>query len=72
MARNHADDPFTKRMDFENFGATPVIGINKPVLIAHGVSGAKAFKNMIINSKKLIKTNLKDKIQQKLAKSIVL
>ncbi|MCF8331062.1 MAG: phosphate acyltransferase PlsX [Bacteroidales bacterium] len=72
MARNYADDPFTKRMDFENFGATPVIGINKPVLIAHGVSGAKAFKNMIINSKKLINANLKEKIRQKLAKSVVL
>ncbi|MFW6020452.1 MAG: phosphate acyltransferase PlsX, partial [Bacteroidales bacterium] len=72
MVKRHADDTFVKRMDFENFGATPVIGINKPVLIGHGISGAKAFKNMIISSKKLISADLKNKIRKKLSQNIVL
>ncbi|MFO8087695.1 MAG: phosphate acyltransferase PlsX [Bacteroidales bacterium] len=72
LVNHYPANEFTSRMDFENFGATPVIGINKPVLIGHGVSGIKAFKSMVISSKRLIKANLKDKIRQKLAKSIVL
>ncbi|MCF8217389.1 MAG: phosphate acyltransferase PlsX [Bacteroidales bacterium] len=72
MVKRHADDPFVKRMDFENFGATPVIGINKPVLIGHGISGVKAFKNMILSSKKLISADLKSKIREKLSQNIVL
>ena len=72
MVKRHADDVFVKRMDFENFGATPVVGINKPVLIGHGISGVKAFKNMILSSKKLINADLKSKIRKKLSKNIVL
>lgn len=72
LAKRIPDDPFVKQMDFENYGATPVIGIQKPVLIGHGISGVKAFKNMIITSKKLINARLKEKIKNKFHKNIVL
>ena len=35
------------RFNFENYGGTPVLGVNKPVIIGHGISQAKSFKNMI-------------------------
>ncbi|MFO8054908.1 MAG: phosphate acyltransferase PlsX [Bacteroidales bacterium] len=72
MDKRTPNDEFIQRLNFENFGATPVLGINKPVLIGHGISGAKAFKNMILSSKKLFNAKLKDKICEKLTKNIVL
>ncbi|MFW6224223.1 MAG: phosphate--acyl-ACP acyltransferase, partial [Bacteroidota bacterium] len=72
MAKHHGDDPFIKRLNFENHGATPVIGINKHVLIAHGISKAKAFKNMVISSAKLARSGLNEIIRQRLAENIVL
>ncbi len=70
MAKRQADDPFIERLNFENHGATPVIGINKPVLIAHGISKAKAFKNMVVNSAHLARSGLNEIIRQKLAENI--
>lgn len=72
MSKRYPKDHFLERLNFENFGATPIIGANKPVLIAHGISGVQAFTNMVTSSKNLIQANLKEKIQQKLAKNIVL
>ena len=72
LAKRIPNDPFVKQMDFENYGATPVIGINKPVLIGHGISRVKAFKNMIITSKRLINARMKEKVRKKFLKNIVL
>jgi phosphate acyltransferase len=30
--------------NFEHFGGTPVLGINKPVVVGHGISGERAIK----------------------------
>lgn len=35
------------RFYFENYGGTPVLGVSKPVIIGHGISGQKSFRNMI-------------------------
>lgn len=40
-------DPYFDRFNFENYGGTPVLGITKPVIIGHGISGATSFMNMI-------------------------
>jgi phosphate acyltransferase len=40
--------------NFENYGGTPVLGISKPVIIGHGISRGKAFKNMILLAQKMI------------------
>jgi glycerol-3-phosphate acyltransferase PlsX len=49
---------FFDRFNFENYGGTPVLGVAKPVIIGHGISHAKAFKNMIILAQKIIETEL--------------
>ncbi|MEK7224171.1 MAG: phosphate acyltransferase PlsX, partial [Bacteroidota bacterium] len=36
-------DEYFERFNFENYGGTPVLGVAKPVIIGHGISGAKAF-----------------------------
>ena len=50
------NDSFFGRFHFENYGGTPVLGVNKPVIIGHGISNAKAFCNMIALAEKMIQT----------------
>ncbi len=38
---------FKKKMDYTEYGGAPLMGVNKPVIKAHGSSNAKAFKNAI-------------------------
>jgi glycerol-3-phosphate acyltransferase PlsX len=51
------NDSFFGRFHFENYGGTPVLGVNKPVIIGHGISNAKAFSNMVALAEKMIDTN---------------
>ena len=57
-------DEFFEEFNHENQGGTPILGINKPVLIAHGMANDKAIKNMILLSKKVIDAKLEDKFKE--------
>lgn len=61
--RKNIQDPYLERFNFENYGGTPVLGVSKPVIIGHGISHAKAFKNMIALAAKMIATNLMEKMK---------
>tara|TARA_B100000902_G_scaffold342038_1_gene345843 strand:+ start:10588 stop:11526 length:939 start_codon:yes stop_codon:yes gene_type:complete len=63
--RGYEDDYF-KRLNYENYGGTPILGINKTVIIGHGISNEKAIKNMIILTKNVIKADLGTKIKKRL------
>ena len=49
--------------NFEIYGGTPVLGVNKPVIIGHGISHDRAFKNMITLAQKIIFTGLLEKMK---------
>ncbi len=55
---------FFERFNFVNYGGTPILGINKPVFIGHGISNAIAIKNMIVNSKVFIEAKLTEKFKE--------
>lgn len=57
-------DNYFKRFNYENYGATPVLGVNGNVLLAHGISSAKAIKSMLLLSSELVKAKLPSKIQE--------
>lgn len=61
--RNIKDELFD-RFNFENYGGTPILGINAPVVIGHGISNAKAIKNMILHTKEVIDAKLANKIKE--------
>jgi glycerol-3-phosphate acyltransferase PlsX len=61
--RRNIKDDYLNCFDFEQYGGVPVLGVNKPVIIGHGISHAPAFKNMIILSQKIIEINLMEKIR---------
>lgn len=54
------------RFNFENYGGTPVLGVSKPVIIGHGISHAKAFKNMIVLAQKMIDKNVMQRMKEEL------
>jgi len=41
-------DPYMDRFNYENYGGTPILGINKTFVVGHGISNAIAIKNMIL------------------------
>lgn len=52
------NDPFLDNFNFEIYGGTPILGINSPVIISHGIAHALAFRNMIDVATKIISSNL--------------
>jgi glycerol-3-phosphate acyltransferase PlsX len=68
--RQGIDHPYFKRFDFEQYGGTPVLGIEKPVIIGHGVSGNEAFMNMIILAEKMISTDFLNKVKSKFSSTV--
>ncbi|MBC7614926.1 MAG: phosphate acyltransferase PlsX [Pedobacter sp.] len=56
-------DEFFDRFNYENYGGSPVLGVNAPVLIGHGISTPLAIKNMIFQSRDMINAGLVSKIQ---------
>ena len=57
---------YFERFNFENYGGTPVLGVSKPVIIGHGISKAKAFKNMILVAQKMIEKNVLGRMKEEL------
>ena len=64
LNRNVGDDEYFHRFHYENYGGTPVLGVAKPVIIGHGISTDRAFKNMIITAEKMIESDLCNKIKE--------
>jgi phosphate acyltransferase len=57
-------DAFFDRFNYENYGGTPILGVNANVLIGHGISNAVAIKNMLLLSKDVINAKLPEKIKE--------
>jgi len=64
--RQNLEHGYFDRFNFENYGGTPVLGVAKPVIIGHGISHAKAFKNMIILAQKMIEKDVMSKMKMEL------
>lgn len=56
-------DEFIDRFNYEQYGGSPILGINAPVLIGHGISTPEAIKNMILLSRTMIESKVTDKIK---------
>jgi len=70
IRRRRIKDEYFDRFNFENYGGTPVLGVNAPVIIAHGISNARAIKNMIHITRKVTEARLTEKIAQAVHESI--
>lgn len=54
---------FINRFNYENYGGTPILGINGTVMVGHGISNEKAIKNMILLTKEVHEAQLYKKIK---------
>jgi phosphate acyltransferase len=63
LKKRNIHDPFLEQFNFENYGGTPVLGINSTAIIGHGVSNDKAIKNMIHETCHVVESGLIDKIK---------
>jgi glycerol-3-phosphate acyltransferase PlsX len=54
---------FVENTNYENYGGSPIIGINGNVIIAHGASSPKAIRNMVKLCKSVVESNVCQKIK---------
>jgi glycerol-3-phosphate acyltransferase PlsX len=62
-SRNLKDEYFD-RLDWENIGGTPIVGINANVVIGHGIAKRKAIMNMVLQTRGVVHANLAQKIKE--------
>lgn len=65
IKRRNIHDAYFDRFEFEQYGGVPVLGVNKPVIIGHGISNGPSFKNMILMAEKIVEINLIEKIRKR-------
>ncbi len=68
MQKHKLLDSYFERFNYENYGGSPVLGVNAPVVIGHGISNAAAVKNMIMLAKDIYQAKLSSKIKRALHK----
>ncbi|PKR82244.1 phosphate acyltransferase PlsX [Brumimicrobium salinarum] len=52
------------RFNYENYGGTPILGVNSNVIIGHGISNDVAVKNMLCLSYDVVESELTRKIKE--------
>lgn len=56
-------DELIDRFNYEQYGGSPILGVNAPVIIGHGISTPEAIKNMVLLSKTMIESDVVGKIK---------
>lgn len=56
-------DEYLNRFNFKHYGGTPVLGVNAPVIIGHGISKADTIVNMFHLAKDVVESKMIDKIK---------
>ena len=57
-------DEFFDRFNYEQYGGSPILGVNGSVVVGHGISTPEAIKNMVLLSKTVFESGLIDEITQ--------
>ncbi len=58
------NDPFLERFDYQNYGGTPVLGVDGTVMIGHGISDAGTVKNMLLLTRQVVESRLHERIHE--------
>jgi glycerol-3-phosphate acyltransferase PlsX len=64
IKKRNIHDSYFDMFNFENFGGTPILGINGTVIIGHGISNAAAIKSMLLHTYEVIHSNLTQKFKE--------
>jgi glycerol-3-phosphate acyltransferase PlsX len=63
MKKRGIQDEYFDRFNYENYGGTPILGVNSDVIIGHGISNDIAVKNMLIHAYDVAHSELTKKIK---------
>ena len=63
MVKRGIKDSYLDRFNYENYGGTPILGINSTVLVGHGISSGNAIRKMILMTKEVHDSKLSLKIK---------
>jgi len=66
MEKRNLVDEYIHRLNYENYGGTPILGINGTVIMGHGISNNIAIKNMVLLGRDVHKANIAAKIKHAL------
>jgi glycerol-3-phosphate acyltransferase PlsX len=69
LAKRGVKDEFLQRFNYENYGGTPILGVNGNVLVGHGISSPKAITNMILSAAEITEARLPQKIRHAMEQS---
>ncbi len=53
-----------KRINYDEYGGAPLLGINGVCIVCHGISNAKAIKNSIVVAAKFVEEKINDHIEK--------
>lgn len=70
MAKHGLMDDYFARFNYENYGGTPILGVNGIVIMGHGISNNTAIKNMILMGRDIHESHLISKIKHSLLNSV--
>ncbi|GAB3924410.1 phosphate acyltransferase PlsX [Mucilaginibacter myungsuensis] len=57
-------DEFFDRFNYEAYGGSPILGVNAPVVVGHGISPPEAIKNMVLLCRNMVESKLVEKVKQ--------
>lgn len=66
LQKKSFSDPFFDQFNYEAIGGSPILGVNGNVIIGHGVSSANAIKNMLLQAKQMVQSQVHQKIEESL------
>jgi len=66
LVKRGIKDAYLDRFNYENYGGTPVLGVNSTVIVGHGISNANAIKKMILMAREVHEAKLSQRIKHAL------
>lgn len=57
-------NPFLEGMNYVTQGGSPILGVNRPVVVGHGISNAEAIQHMLRLTLELAENNFSEKIKE--------
>jgi len=66
VSKKGVGNGYFEMFNFENFGGTPVLGVNAPLVIGHGISTEKAIKNMLLHTSEVVRAGLVKRLKEEL------
>jgi phosphate acyltransferase len=59
-------DEYLNRLNYENYGGSPILGVNSTVVVGHGISNGTAIYKMILQAKEIHEARLAQRIRHAL------